>query len=73
MWEGRENLEGRISGNCAEGGKSTPQAWLVVPAVGGWGGGVRARGAPVALWNTLPATSPLCDLGLAASPGLPFQ
>ena len=31
---GRKNLEGRIARNCAEGGNSAPQAWLVVPGVG---------------------------------------
>lgn len=30
--------EARITQNCAEGGKSAPQAWLVVPGVGGWVG-----------------------------------
>ena len=31
---GRKNSEGRITQNCAEGGNSAPQAWLVVPGVG---------------------------------------
>lgn len=32
--EERKNLEGTITRNCAEGGKSAPQSWLVVPGVG---------------------------------------
>lgn len=37
--EGRKNLEGRITRNCAEGGKSFPQSWLVVPGDGDSGRG----------------------------------
>lgn len=32
--EERKNLEETITRNCAEGGKSAPQSWLVVPGVG---------------------------------------
>lgn len=69
----RESLEGRITGNCAEGGKSAPQAWLVVLAVGV---GVEGSGLGVSQWHSetpcLPPTH-CVTLGWLPLPGLPFQ
>lgn len=68
---GRENLEGRITRNCAEGGNSAPQAWLVVPGVGEEMGGIRAGVfgwdlEEPGLWS-YPATNSLLTFPLAVS------
>lgn len=56
--EGRKNLEGRITRNCAEGGKSAPQSWLVVPGDGDSGRGSVSAGnvlvGPGRTWALVP-------------------